>query len=96
MSDAGNDGPPAPDEVSAPFIFVPHGAPLPTEWLARHPGAIRIPAIFVPHRPPPPIGRMHRMRHESRDAFPLIGGSATLEDPVAAFRRINAMLNRMG
>jgi hypothetical protein len=37
------------DEIKLPFIFVPHGAPEPTEWLQRHPDTIKLPATFVPH-----------------------------------------------
>jgi hypothetical protein len=36
------------DLLQIPFIFVPDGHPAPREWLARHPGAIRVPARFVP------------------------------------------------
>jgi len=36
------------DDLVVPFIFVPTGDPDPTEWLAQHPGAIKIPAVFVP------------------------------------------------
>lgn len=36
------------DDLEVPFIFVPHGAAEPSEWMARHPGWIKIPAIFVP------------------------------------------------
>jgi hypothetical protein len=44
------------DVVRIPFRFVPHGAPAPTEWMARHPGWFKIPATFVPrdNRPPAP------------------------------------------
>ncbi len=34
-------------EASAPFVFVRQGDPQPTEWLARHPKAVRIPARLV-------------------------------------------------
>ena len=37
-----------PDTIRIPFIFVPHGHPLPTEWLRDHPEAFRVPAVFVP------------------------------------------------
>lgn len=37
------------DELALPFIFVPHGAPDPTDWLASHPDHIKLPATFVPH-----------------------------------------------
>ena len=36
------------DELKLPFIFVPYGAPEPTEWLARHPDYIKLPATFEP------------------------------------------------
>jgi hypothetical protein len=36
------------DELKLPFIFVPHGEPEPTEWLASHPDYIKLPATFVP------------------------------------------------
>ena len=38
------------DDLVIPFIFVPHGHPLPTDWLAAHPGAIRLPATRVPRK----------------------------------------------
>ena len=31
-----------------PFIFVPHGAPEPPEWMAQHPDWVKIPATMVP------------------------------------------------
>ena len=40
--------PPVFDELKLPFIFVPHGEPEPTEWLASHPDHIKLPATFVP------------------------------------------------
>lgn len=48
-----------PDDLELPFIFVPDNAPEPVEWMAQHPGWVRIPATRVPHpkaraaRPPP-------------------------------------------
>jgi hypothetical protein len=44
----------SPDDLQVPFIFVPHGDPEPTEWMARHPGWINIPATFVPYGSSPP------------------------------------------
>ena len=41
--------------VRIPFCFVPHGAPEPTEWMARHPGWFKIPATFVPRSEPVPV-----------------------------------------
>lgn len=37
--------------LKLPFIFVPHGAPPPLDWIAEHPGAVTVPATFLP-RPP--------------------------------------------
>jgi hypothetical protein len=39
---------PHSDDLHLPWIFVPHGAPEPTEWMAEHPGWIKIPATMVP------------------------------------------------
>jgi hypothetical protein len=36
------------DELKVPFVFVPHGALEPTEWLANHRDFIKLPATFVP------------------------------------------------
>ena len=36
------------DDLDAPFLFVPRGDPLPTDWMARHPGWIKVPATMVP------------------------------------------------
>lgn len=38
--------------LRVPFVFVPHGAPTPREWLAEHPGAVRFSATFRPHARP--------------------------------------------
>lgn len=51
-----------PDDLTIPFYFIPHGAPEPTEWLARHPNNFRIPATFIPRPakradPPKPVAR---------------------------------------
>lgn len=40
------------DELEVPFIFVPHGDPEPTAWMAEHPGWVKFPARFVPHAAP--------------------------------------------
>jgi hypothetical protein len=34
--------------LRVPFIFVPYGQEPPADWLAAHPGWVRIPATFVP------------------------------------------------
>lgn len=34
--------------LRAPFIFVPHGAPKPVEWMAAHPGWVSFSATFRP------------------------------------------------
>lgn len=44
------------DDLEVPFIFVPHGAPEPSAWMARHPGWIKIPATFVPRSAAGEIG----------------------------------------
>jgi hypothetical protein len=48
-TDSFDEPPHAFDEIKLPFIFVPHGAPEPTEWLERHRDYIKLPATFVPH-----------------------------------------------
>jgi hypothetical protein len=40
-----------PNTLRVPFVFVPHGAPMPLEWMAEHPGWVRFPATFVPRAP---------------------------------------------
>jgi hypothetical protein len=35
-------------DLDAAMIFVRHGDPELTEWMARHPGHVRIPAVMVP------------------------------------------------
>jgi hypothetical protein len=42
-----------PNTLVVPFIFVPHGHPLPLEWMHEHPGWVRFPATFVPRDPAP-------------------------------------------
>ncbi len=42
-----------PDDLHIPFIFVKHGDPLPTDWMARHPGWVQFPATLVPRDPAP-------------------------------------------
>jgi hypothetical protein len=42
-----------PNTLVVPFIFVPHGHPLPIEWMHEHPGWVRFPATFVPRDPAP-------------------------------------------
>ncbi len=39
------------EDLEIPFLFVPHGAPEPAVWMARHPGWAKIPATFVPRDP---------------------------------------------
>jgi hypothetical protein len=36
------------DTLEVPFVFVKHGDPEPTEWMARHPGWVKFPATMVP------------------------------------------------
>src|SRR5580704_16729897 len=70
------------DELKVPFVFVPHGAPEPTEWLANHRDFIKLPATFVPRghsgdqaNPssdgPPPI------RHRTVDGLVAASGPMT-------------------
>lgn len=43
-----------PDDLDAlrvPFIFVPHGDPLPMEWMAEHPDYFTVPAVMIPRTP---------------------------------------------
>lgn len=40
-----------PNTLVVPFIFVPHGSPLPVEWLDAHPGWVRFPATMVSRGP---------------------------------------------
>jgi hypothetical protein len=54
------------DELKVPFIFVPHGAPEPTAWLANHRDFIKLPATFVPR------GRGGDQANLSSDGPPLI------------------------
>ncbi len=65
------------DDLECPFIFVRHGDPSPTEWLAQHPEWIRIPATMVPRGLAAPA--------PSRDAPKVsvgIAGSAAVEAAV--------------
>ncbi len=43
---SGRDG--SSGDLTAPFIFVPTGAPEPTAWMAAHPDWIKIPATLIP------------------------------------------------
>ena len=43
--------PDAPNGLRIPFIFVPRGDPLPTQWIAGHPGYFTVPAVMVPRNP---------------------------------------------
>jgi hypothetical protein len=42
------DPPDDPNGLRIPFIFVPRGDPLPTQWIAEHPGYFTVPAVMVP------------------------------------------------
>ncbi len=44
-------GRPGPGDLQTPFLFMPHGDPLPLDWMARHPGWVKFPATMVPRRP---------------------------------------------
>ncbi len=58
-----------PDTLEVPFVFVKHGDPEPTEWMAAHPGWVKFPATMVPRAPAPATGTS-----ASAQAYP--GGSA--------------------
>jgi hypothetical protein len=82
------------DEIKLPFIFVPHGEPEPTEWLARHPDNIKLPATFVPH------ARSDRRSAPSSGGPPLgqyrtIDGLAAPPDPTAQPQAGNGMSSEM-
>ena len=49
--DPDNPGHPGFGDLQAPFLFVPHGAPEPMEWMRRHPVWVKFPAPFVPRVP---------------------------------------------
>ena len=49
--DSSTPGGPGPDDLQTPFLFVPHGAPEPVEWMRKHPGWVKFPATFVPRAP---------------------------------------------
>ena len=55
-----------------PFLFVPHGDPLPLAWMAEHPGWVRIPATFVPREPPRPAAGARRHVRPRPDAAPAL------------------------
>ncbi len=85
------------DELKVPFIFVPHGAPEPTEWLANHRDFIKLPATFVPRGRsggqanlssdgPPPI--QHRtvdgLAAASGPTAPRRSNGSAMSDPMSA------------
>ncbi len=37
-----------PGDLVVPFVFVPHGATMPLEWMTVHPGWVKFPAVLVP------------------------------------------------
>jgi hypothetical protein len=39
-------------DLQAAFIFVKHGDPPPLDWMAAHPGWIKIPAVMIPRESP--------------------------------------------
>jgi hypothetical protein len=93
------------DELKVPFVFVPHGALEPTEWLANHRDFIKLPATFVPRGRggdqanlssdgPPPV------QHRTVDGLAAVSAATNQTpepasspgDPIAAFCRANDAL----
>ncbi len=62
-------GRPGPGDLQTPFLFVPHGDPLPLDWMARHPGWVKFPATMVPRRPAARAGT--GAQAQARPAAPL-------------------------
>lgn len=70
--------------IEAPFVFVRHGDPQPSEWMARHPGWVSFPATLVT-RPEPRSASMSRGQDRDVDAGPGgQGGFGPMSRPVAA------------
>jgi len=100
-----------PDEVHVPFVWVPNGARRPTEWLAQHPDAFWVPATLVQDRPQTAESTEateqalspDRIVHSYRPIEPRRKRSTGVppdpnwqqEEPVAAFLRMNQMLDRL-
>lgn len=55
--------------LRVPFVFVPHGAPKPVEWMAAHPGWVSFPATFRP-RPKLTSADVHDLEAPFLDARP--------------------------
>ena len=51
MSDDPDPKKPGFGDLESPFLFVPHDAPDPVEWMRKHPGWVKFPATFVPRAP---------------------------------------------
>ena len=51
MTDDPDSKKPGFGDLESPFLFVPHGAPEPVEWMRKHPGWVKFPATFVPRAP---------------------------------------------
>lgn len=69
------------DEFKLPFIFVPHGAPEPNEWLQRHPDYIKLPATMVPR--PSSGGRSNRSSNPPPGEQRSMDGLAASPGPTA-------------
>ena len=41
MTDDPDPKKPGFGDLETPFLFVPHGAPEPTEWMRKHPGWVK-------------------------------------------------------
>jgi hypothetical protein len=78
------------DELKLPFIFVPHGAPEPTEWMISHLDWIKLPATLEPNAQrdgrakrssgsPPPSGRRRSLDQPVASPGPAAPSPSTMD-----------------